>query len=61
MRSEMIQMAAIAFLARLMVERNLSGWQMAYQRSTEMNVSVRIDTETDTVCVTRKINVQYTN
>jgi hypothetical protein len=44
-----------------MVERNLSGWQMAYQRSTEMNVSVRIDTETDTVCVTRKINVQYTN
>ena len=57
MRSEMIQMAAIAFLARLMVERNLSGWQMAYQRSTEMNVSVRIDTETDTVCVTRKIYV----
>ena len=51
MRSEMIQMAAIAFLARLMVERNLSGWQMAYQRSTEMNVRVRTDTETDTVCV----------
>ena len=50
MRSEIIHMTAMAVLARPMVERNLSGWQMAYQRSTEMNVRVSTDTDTETVC-----------
>lgn len=50
MSSEMIQIAAMAVLARPIVERNLSGWQMAYQRSTEMKVSVRTETDTETVC-----------
>lgn len=50
MRSEMIQMAAMAVLARPMVDRNLSGWHMAYHRSTEMNVNVSTETDTETVC-----------
>lgn len=44
------QMRKMAFLARLVVDLNLSGKQMAYQRSTEMKVSVSTDTVTDTVC-----------
>ena len=51
----MIQMAAMAVLARPMVDLNLSGWQMAYQRSTEMNVSVRTDTDTETVWKVEKM------
>lgn len=51
MSSEMIQIAAMAVLARPIVDRNLSGWQMAYQRSTEMKVSVNTETDTETVCV----------
>lgn len=51
MSSEMIQMAAMAVLARPMVDRNFSGWHMAYQRSTEMNVRVNTDTDTETVCI----------
>lgn len=51
MSSEMIQMAAMAVLARPIVDRNLRGWHMAYQRSTEMNVNVSTETDTETVCV----------
>ena len=45
----MIQMAAMAVLARPIVDLNFSGWQMAYHRSTEINVNVRTETDTDTV------------
>lgn len=44
------QMTMIAVLARPVVDLNLSGKQMAYQRSTDMNVSVSTDTATETVC-----------
>lgn len=37
-------------LARAVVALNLSGKQMAYQRSTEITVRVKTDTEIDTVC-----------
>jgi hypothetical protein len=40
----------MAVLARPVVDLNLRGKQMAYQRSTEMNVSVSTETVTDTVC-----------
>ncbi len=53
----MIQMAAMAVLARPIVDRNLSGWHMAYQRSTEMNVSVNTETDTETVCKKTWINL----
>ena len=43
-------MIRMAVLARPVVDLNLSGKQMAYQRSTEMNVSVSTDTVTDTDC-----------
>ena len=56
MSSEMIQMAAMAVLARPIVDRNLRGWHMAYQRSTEMNVSVSTETDTETVCKQKRIN-----
>lgn len=45
--SEMVQMTKMAVLAREVVDLNLSGKQMAYQRSTEMNVRVSTDTVTD--------------
>lgn len=41
-------MIRIAVLALPVVDLNLSGKQMAYQRSTEMKVRVRTDTVTDT-------------
>lgn len=41
-------MISIAVLARPVVDLNLSGKQIAYQRSTEMKVSVSTDTITDT-------------
>lgn len=43
-------MIKIAVLARPVVDLNLSGKQIAYQRSTDMKVSVRTDTVTDTDC-----------
>lgn len=43
------QIRTIAVLARLVVDLNLRGKQMAYQRSTEMKVRVSTDTATDTV------------
>jgi hypothetical protein len=46
------QMMMMAVFARPVVDLNLSGKQMAYQRSTEMKVSVSTDTATDTVCRT---------
>lgn len=52
------QMKAMARLARPTVEWNCSGKQMAYQRSTEMAVSVRTDTATETVCNARGGAVQ---
>ncbi|CAH2210824.1 jg2412 [Pararge aegeria aegeria] len=45
---ESTQMIRIAVLARLVVDLNLSGKQIAYQRSTEIKVSVNTDTVTDT-------------
>ena len=60
MSSEMIQIAAMAVLARPMVDRNLSGWHMAYQRSTEMKVSVNTETDTETVCLNTK-SIQSNN
>jgi hypothetical protein len=46
------QIMMMAVFARPVVDLNLSGKQMAYQRSTEMNVRVSTDTATDTVCRT---------
>lgn len=36
--------------ARLLVETYLKGKQIAYHRSRDINVNVRTDTVTDTVC-----------
>jgi hypothetical protein len=44
----------IAVLARPVVDLNFNGWQMAYQRSMEIDVSVMTDTVTETVCKKRK-------
>ena len=49
------QMISIAVFARLVVDLNLRGKQIAYQRSTDMNVSVSTDTVTDTDCNKRKL------
>jgi hypothetical protein len=49
-------MMMMAVFARPVVDLNLSGKQMAYQRSTEMKVSVSTDTATDTVCKTDNSN-----
>jgi len=43
-------MIMMAVLARPVVDLNFSGWQMAYQRSMEIDVSVITDTVTETVC-----------
>lgn len=47
-------MKIMAFLARLVVDLNFSGKQMAYHLSTDMKVSVSTDTVTDTVCNTMR-------
>lgn len=44
-----IQIMPMAVFARPVVDLNLSGKQMAYHRSTEIKVSVRTETVTDTV------------
>lgn len=54
MREEMIQMATMLFLARFAVLLNFSGWQIAYQRSRAMKLSVSTDTDTETVWETNK-------
>ncbi len=36
--------------ARVVVDLNLSGWQMAHQRSTLMTLRVRTETLTETPC-----------
>lgn len=43
-------MSAMVIFARDLVEQNLSGLQMAYQRSIEMQVSVKTDTLTEMLC-----------
>lgn len=43
-------MTMMAVLARPVVDLNFSGWQMAYQRSMEIDVSVITETVTETVC-----------
>lgn len=44
-----IQIIPIAVLALLVVDLNFRGKQMAYHRSIDMKVRVRIDTVTDTL------------
>ena len=58
MSNDTIQMAGMAVLARPMVDLNFNGWQIAYQRSTEINVSVSTETETETVW-NEKINDEW--
>lgn len=48
--SPTIHMMIMAVLARLVVDLNFIGWQMAYQRSMEIEVNVIMDTVTETVC-----------
>lgn len=48
--SPTIHMTMMAVLARPVVDLNFSGWQMAYQRSMEIDVSVITETVTETVC-----------
>lgn len=48
------QMKAIDPMARSLVETYRNGKQMAYHRSIEMNVRVRTETVTDTVCKVNK-------
>lgn len=50
MSKEIAQIKRTSRLARAVVALNLNGKHMAYQRSTEITVSVRTDTEIDTVC-----------
>jgi len=52
--SPTIHMIIMAVLARLVVDLNFKGWQMAYQRSMEIDVSVITDTVTETVCMKKK-------
>lgn len=42
-------MIMIDIFARVVVDLNFNGKQIAYQRSTEMNVNVSTETATDTV------------
>ena len=49
MTQDTIQMMTMLFRARLAVLLNIRGWQIAYHRSKAMQLSVRTDTDTDTV------------
>lgn len=49
MTSDVIHMNTMDILARAVVDLNFNGKQIAYHRSTEMNVNVKTDTATDTV------------
>lgn len=49
MMQDTIQMMTMLFRARLAVLLNIKGWQIAYHRSKAMQLSVRTDTDTDTV------------
>lgn len=55
--SPTIHMIMMAVLARLVVDLNFRGWQMAYQRSMEIDVSVMTDTVTETVCKKKNENI----
>lgn len=48
------QITTILLRALLAVLLNISGWQMAYQRSWAMQLRVRTDTETEMVCDKKK-------
>lgn len=49
MMHDTTQMIIMLLQALLAVLLNISGWQMAYQRSCAMQLSVRTDTETEIV------------
>lgn len=49
MMHDTTQMTTILLRALLAVLLNISGWQIAYQRSWAMQLSVRTDTETEMV------------
>lgn len=49
MTHDTTQMITILLRALLAVLLNISGWQIAYQRSWAMQLSVRTDTETEMV------------
>lgn len=64
MTHDTTQMTTILLRALLPVLLNISGWQMAYQRSWAMQLSVRTDTETEIVLKkknrnTSKIETKY--
>lgn len=46
--SEVNQIRMITIRAFAVLHLKLSGWQIAYHRSIEIKVSVRIDTKTET-------------
>lgn len=54
MMHDTTQMTTMLLRALLAVLLNISGWQIAYQRSWAMQLSVRTDTETEMVCEKKK-------
>lgn len=58
MTQETPQMRRILLRARLAVLLNISGWQIAYQRSRAMQLRVKTDTDTEIVWEIEKEDVQ---
>lgn len=56
---ETTQMTTILLRALLAVLLNISGWQIAYQRSWAMQLSVKTDTETEMVWRKKERTVIY--
>lgn len=59
MTEDTTQIIAILLRARLAVLLNISGWQIAYQRSWAMQLSVSTETETEMVWNRIKQKCQY--